>query len=89
MIPNSPSIELGIRNLLIDTPSIDRFNDDGILGNHHIFFAENGIANKNTLTELVYVPNLYKDGLYLLNLGVPNFQLDAAPSRPILFKIIN
>jgi len=81
--------DLGIRNLLIDTPSIDRFNDDGILGNHHIFFAENGISNKNTLTELVYVPNLYKDGLYLLNLGVPNFQLDAAPSRPILFKIIN
>ena len=82
-------ILLGIKNLLIDTPSIDRFEDNGLLGNHHIFLSDQGIPNKNTITELVYIPDINIDGKYLLNLGIPNFNLDAAPSRPILFRIIN
>ena len=76
-----------MQHILVDTPSIDRCNDNGKLGNHHIFFKDkNRTANSNTITELVYIPNKYKDGKYFLNLGISNFVLDAAPSRPILFS---
>ena len=40
--------------------------------------------SKNTITELCYIPNTVKDGTYILNIQIPNFTLDAAPSRPIL-----
>ena len=36
---------------------------------------------------MIFVPNEVKDGRYLLNLQVPAFVSDAAPSRPILYKI--
>ena len=77
---------LGFEHLVIDTPSIDKFNDNGKLGNHHIYFKDkNGKPNLNTLTEFAYIPNKVKNGKYFLNLNSPNFYLDAAPSRPILF----
>jgi arylformamidase len=40
-----------------------------------------------TITEMIYVPNNIKDGLYLLNLQIPSFELDAAPSKPVLYTI--
>ena len=80
--------DLGVRHLLIDTPSIDRYDDNGKLGNHHIFFKNNhGGYNLNTITELIFVPDEYEDGKYFLSIGLPNFKLDAAPSRPIIYKI--
>jgi hypothetical protein len=38
-----------------------------------------------TITELIYVPDGVEDGLYLLNLQVPNLRTDAVPSRPVLY----
>lgn len=77
-------VKLGVQHLLVDFPSVDKV-DDAKLVNHHIFWAKN--ARKKTITELVYVPDRVKDGGYLLNLQVAAFEADAAPSRPVLYKV--
>ena len=41
---------------------------------------------KNTITELAFIPNEVQDGFYFLNIQIPHFECDAAPSRPILIK---
>jgi hypothetical protein len=41
----------------------------------------------NTITEMIYVPNEVEDGQYVLDLQIPNFVADAAPSRPVLYKL--
>jgi kynurenine formamidase len=88
-------VELGIKHLLVDMPSIDRIYDEGKLANHRIFWNvapgsfevnENSRVN-NTITELIYVPNEVEDGNYMLNLQIAPFESDAAPSRPVIFKI--
>ena len=89
-------VTLGVKHLLIDTPSIDRLYDEGKLSNHRTFwgiepgsFAINSATRINkTVTELVYVPNEIDDALYLLNLQIAPFATDAAPSRPVLFKLL-
>jgi kynurenine formamidase len=82
-----------VEHLVVDIPSIDRMEDDGILGNHRIFWSNNGnptdsvqTNSKKTITELAYVPNDVQDGFYFMNIQMPNFKLDAAPSRPIIMK---
>lgn len=88
-------VELGVKHLLVDTPSIDRIFDEGKLANHRTFWNiepsafqtnENSRIN-NTITELIFVPNEITDGSYLLNLQIAPFAADAAPSRPVLFKV--
>lgn len=88
-------VELGIKHLLVDLPSIDRIYDEGKLSNHRIFWnvgpgsfevKEDSRVN-NTVTELIYVPNEVENGEYLLNLQIAPFASDAAPSRPVIFKI--
>ena len=65
-----------------------KFDDKGKLGNHHIYFKnKNGLPNLNTLTEFAYIPNRVVNGKYFLSLNFPNFYLDTAPSRPILFPL--
>jgi kynurenine formamidase len=88
-------VEKGINHLLIDTPSIDRTFDEGKLSNHRIFWnVEQGSFETNkasrindTITEMIYVPNEVKEGFYFLNLQIASFVADAAPSRPLLFKL--
>lgn len=89
--------ELNIKHLLVDTPSIDRLFDEGKLSNHRIFWNvgqeskqidEKTLIN-HTITELIFVPDEIEDGAYLLNLQIAPFVSDAAPSRPILFKILD
>jgi arylformamidase len=88
-------VEEGFEHLLVDMPSIDRTFDEGKLANHRIFwniaqrsFETNSESRINsTLTELIYVPNEIEDGFYFLNLQIASFVADAAPSRPLLFKI--
>ena len=41
-----------------------------------------------TITEFIYVTNEIFDGDYLLNLQFAPFENDAAPSRPVLIRII-
>lgn len=81
-------VQLGVKHLLIDTPSVDKEDDGGALIAHKIFwqFPENP-RFESTITELIYVPDEIKDGQYLLNLQFVPFQNDASPSRPVLFKL--
>ncbi|MDQ3636050.1 MAG: cyclase family protein [Acidobacteriota bacterium] len=89
-------VELGVKHLLVDLPSIDRIFDDGKLSNHRKFWnVEAGKFETNvrtrinsSLTELIYVPNEIKDGNYLLNLQIAAFDSDASPSRPLLFELL-
>ena len=87
-------VERGFRHLLVDLPSIDRIYDDGNLLNHRIFWnVDPGSFEvkpesrvNSTISELIYVSNDVEDGEYLLNLQIPPFASDAAPSRPVLFR---
>jgi kynurenine formamidase len=74
---------LDVKHLLVDTPSVDRDEDAGILAAHRIFWED----NTRTITELVFVPNYIEDGAFLLNLQVGAVASDAAPSRPLLFRL--
>ena len=77
-----------IEHLLIDLPSVDREFDEGKLVSHHIFWQyPNDVRLKRTITELIYVPDTVKDGIYLLNLQISSFENDASPSKPILYKL--
>ena len=69
---------IGICHLVVDLPSIDRMEDNGILGNHRIFWGDGnsaqGDVNKNshsTITELAFIENDVPDGFYFLNLQFP------------------
>jgi hypothetical protein len=78
----------GVKHVLADLPSMDREEDGGKLLFHKMFwqFPDN-IRSDATITELIYVPNEIADGSYLLNLQIASFELDASPSKPILFYI--
>ena len=78
----------GVQHLLIDLPSVDREEDDGKLLAHKAFWQYPSLVRKNaTITELIYVPNKIKDGLFLLTIGIAPFNLDASPSKPQLYKL--
>lgn len=80
--------KLGIKHLLVDLPSVDKERDGGKVAFHHAFWEvpENPRFDR-TITELIYVPNEVKDGEYLLNLQVAPFEHDAAPSRPVIYRL--
>jgi kynurenine formamidase len=81
--------EQGIRHILIDTPSVDREEDEGVLAAHHAFWNYPDAPRLDaTITELIYVPNAVADGLYLLNLQVAAFENDATPSQPTLYALL-
>lgn len=78
-----------IKHLLIDLPSIDKEKDDCQLLAHNAFWNTNGnLRFDATITEFIYVPNNVEDGEYFLNLQIAPFENDAAPSKPILYKVI-
>jgi kynurenine formamidase len=78
----------GYRHLLTDLPSVDREEDDGKLTAHHIFWeTEKKVRKDKTITELIFVNNNIEDGLYLLDIQVINIDLDASPSRPVIYKL--
>lgn len=80
--------KLNVKHLLIDLPSVDKESDDGKLAFHHGFWEvpENPRFDRS-ITELIYVPIEAKDGEYLLNLQVAPFENDAAPSRPVVYRM--
>lgn len=78
--------ERGIKHLLIDQPSVDKEEDGGALLAHKAFWNLPAAPRKEaTITELIFVPQAVKDGLYVLNLQVAPLENDAAPSRPLIF----
>ncbi|ACV25798.1 cyclase family protein [Kangiella koreensis] len=85
-----------IKHLLVDFPSVDRMYDQGHLTNHHIYWDLEADSHQltdsarcdRTITEMIFVSDAIDDGIYCLNLQVPAFELDAAPSRPVLYPLI-
>ena len=63
--------------------------------NHHRFWGvnpdthtlEGAVPSAHTVTEFVFAPDTVEDGRYLLDLQVAPFASDAAPSRPVLYKL--
>ena len=81
-------VEQGIEHLLIDLPSVDREEDGGKLLGHKAFWSyPSTIDRKKTITEMIFVHNSVEDGLYLLNMQIASFELDASPSKPVIYKL--
>ena len=89
-------IDADIEHLLVDIPSIDKMQDEGLLTNHHTYWnipagthklTPEAAINK-TVTEMIFVEDTIQDGVYLLNLQAPAFASDAAPSRPVIFELV-
>lgn len=77
-----------VDHLLIDIPSVDREVDGGKLSAHNAFWnTEDNLQLKKTITEMVYIDNDILDGLYLLNLQTISVDIDASPSKPILYAL--
>ena len=81
-------VDRGIQHFLTDLPSVDREEDGGLLLSHHCFW-QYPMATRETCTisELIYVDNNIPDGVYLLNLQIASFEIDASPSKPVLYKL--
>jgi arylformamidase len=85
----------GIETLVLDLPSADRADDGGRLTAHRIFFglppgsrdARAASRPYASITELAWIAPAIADGYYLLDLQIPSFLSDAAPSRPLLFAV--
>jgi kynurenine formamidase len=88
-------VERGVTSLVVDLPSLDRADDGGRLAAHREYWglppgsddAAQATRGQALVTELAYVPDSVADGLYLLDLQVPAFGADAAPSRPVLYPL--
>ncbi|MCB0620409.1 MAG: cyclase family protein [Saprospiraceae bacterium] len=84
-------VEWGVIHLLIDLPSVDREEDGGQLLSHKAFWRYPNTETAGrlgcTITELIYVPDETPDGLYLLNLQIGSFEIDASPSKPVLYAL--
>jgi kynurenine formamidase len=88
-------VERGIEALVLDLPSADRADDGGRLTAHRIFFglppgSRDAAAARRpgaSITELAWIGPEVADGYYLLDLQIPPFVTDAAPSRPLLYPV--
>lgn len=88
-------VSLNIQHLLIDIPSVDRTFDEGKLTAHHIYWnvkKESHEVDMNnhslkTITEMIYASNEISDGNYIVNIQIPDFVADAAPSRVFIYKV--
>jgi len=86
---------LNIQHLLVDVPSLDRTDDGGKLSAHRYFWnaerdthkIDTANCSSRTVTEMVFVPDSIKDGIYLLDLQVANFVSDASPSNPVIYEV--
>jgi arylformamidase len=84
-----------VRHLVCDLPSIDRANDRGRLAAHRVFWglpaglhrAHDATRREATITELAWIAPTIRDGWYMLDLQLPAFMTDAAPSRPLLYPV--
>lgn len=80
--------QCGVQHLLLDLPSVDREEDGGQLLGHRAFWQyPQSTRAQATITEMIFVPNSVRDGLYLLNLQTIALDLDASPSKPVVFEL--
>ncbi len=91
-------LETGAQHLICDLPSVDKESDGGGLVAHRTFWGLpprgpasdelKGPYSQKTITELAYFDSeRAPDGLYLVSLGVGPIAMDAAPSRPTIFRL--
>lgn len=88
-------VERDVTSLVVDLPSLDRADDGGLLAAHRVYWGlpagaqDAALARRGRalVTELAFVPDSVPDGPYLLDLQVPAFGADAAPSRPVLYPL--
>lgn len=81
-------VDCGVQHLLLDLPSVDREEDGGKLLGHRAFWQyPQATRVQATITEMIFVPDAVRDGLYLLNLQTISLDLDASPSKPLIFGV--
>ena len=90
------ALALGVKHLLVDLPSLDREDDKGAMLSHRAWWdippggpvQPTPLLSTRTITELISVDQGIVDGPYLLNLQVAPLDLDAAPSRPVVYPLL-
>jgi kynurenine formamidase len=88
-------VEREVISLVCDLPSLDRADDGGHLAAHRLYWGlpegavdvARATRGRALVPALAFVPDTVADGLYLLDLHVPAFVADAAPSRPVLYPV--
>lgn len=88
-------VQAGVEHLLVDFPSLDPAQDEGRMAAHRVFWGMPATGHRladarrpgGTVTELIYVPEAVADGYYFLDLQIPAFMTDAAPSRPVIYPV--
>lgn len=81
-------VDRDIEHLVLDLPSVDKEMDGGKLAGHRAFWKLPHTPRAGcTITELAFIDNAIPDGLYLMNLQLLNLEMDASPSRPLLYKL--
>lgn len=83
----------GVLHVVLDLPSADRADDGGRLTAHRVLFglpadsrhSSEAARPRASITELAWIDASIPDGWYLLDLQMPAFLSDAAPSRPLLY----
>lgn len=81
--------EYGIEHLLLDLPSVDKEDDGGAVASHKAFWSyPEAPRTQATITELIYVRAEIKDGYYLLHHQIASFEIDASPSKPVLYALV-
>ena len=81
--------EMGIVHLLVDTPSVDKEDDKGVLVAHKAFWNyPQTLCLSRTITELIYVPNTVIDQVYVLDLQLADIHNNATMSRPVLYAVV-
>ena len=83
-----------LKHLLLDTPSLDRANDQGLLANHRRWWGMDTKIppgefppGRRSVTEMMFVPNDIPDGYYWLNLELQPLVSDATSSRPVIYPV--
>ncbi len=87
-------VALGVRHLIVDLPSVDRAEDGGQLTAHRLYWGlppgSRRLAEARrplaTISELALVPEAVADGPAILQLQIPAWLSDAAPSRLLLYE---
>jgi len=87
-------VKAGVEHLLVDLPSLDpprmrgAWRHIGCSGACPPRATDSALPKRphGLFTELIYVPGAVQDGYYLLDLQIPAFMTDAAPSRPVVLS---
>ncbi len=78
----------GVSHFLTDLPSVDKEDDGGKLSAHNSFWPMDDVFSETaSISEMLAIPFNLTEGLYLLNLQIPAFENDAAPSRPVIYPL--